>query len=1126
MPLSVPAQGLTPAPLVEAHRGALRVNFPPQRIWSLLELERYQLQVEGSGEGPLRHRLAQLVDVRASVSLSRIRHELNRRRLRGGLVEELEVSFEEGVVSLLGLLRSRRGILVPFSLRGALHPIGGGFRFELYRGACFGDARLPIPRVAAQVLRELELPVNTQHPTTLHIHFLTELSLSLCLPWGWKLPLRELPLRTHADARRLYFSATAEHPSGTPDLAEDYLAHLDALRLFHEAERLLHQGDYRAALDILEASPDSPFALGRRLELSLCYHDEREDPSLLARQALENCPGPGALAQAVLQSRRGESQEAAAWLSYWAEELGASDGERAQALFGQALLLQRSDPSGARAALETAVAIRPGSPQLYHALSRFALEEGALPEAAQWMRRRGSSLEEQGLTQEAAWSFSQLGELYRASRDPSAAEDAFHQALSLSNAHIPAYQGLATLAEEAGQAQLAVRYLDQALQRLPRRGGHRGLAEEMEARLLRLSRPAAPIAPSADEPSLEPEAQREIYHEELPPSESQSSLEDQRRAGSGEAYSTPLVGDAFDEVTPLREPLKRDDFLDISYPNEAPKEHLGELTTGMSERGEEISHPAEEAEGEYPLDIQSQRRATALLAQAGMSPPPQAPLPQTVWTPGEDVLNTLDVSLEDFAALHSEEGLDFYAPYHDEESLSWEREENGEGIDESDSEREERRESPPSKLDTGGAAERSRSRLRLEITNDSLLLPPSQNGVEEGDGEVVDPLSVISSEVRSLLRAPAREQPHVSGLRARREATLEERALHQRDETQHAEPSLEELVSNPLSLSEDLSPLAMNESRAEGESSRPRLPRQRIKLGGGETGFELNEGWWSEESFGPQRFSPEQRDSLHWDDDDETLRELERALEAASPEERPAKLLAIADFYRDERLDLSSAISQLWRICEEVPPVHPVWQDAVEGLSDLHTIQQDWASLAHLYERRIDAITDEMSQRSLHLQRASVLRTMGRLEDAVEAARSALPLEDALHFLAGLLAALGEVEIAVRTLTDDIEECSPEEALERQRLAAELLTDRSPAQAAQLYEAIYSASDEEPDLDEWVRHARRWGDPLGLAAVTRAQVRRHREENPRSRARRLSQLAKDLQLRAPRLSLDLVTFHH
>ena len=171
---------------------------------------------------------------------------------------------------------------------------------------------------------------------------------------------------------------------------------------------------------------------------------------------------------------------------------------------------------------------------------------------------------------------------------------------------------------------------------------------------------------------------------------------------------------------------------------------------------------------------------------------------------------------------------------------------------------------------------------------------------------------------------------------------------------------------------------------------------------------------------------------------------LDAALGTAEIEsERAVIALELAELTRDRLHDPDAAVSIFEQALEFARPGDDVWDEANEALGDLFAIREDWPNLLDVYERRLSI--PDVDKSSVHLQRASVLNTMERFEDARTACELALPSGDrARELLVTILERLEDWDAIVELLLTEISDLGKRDQAYRHWRAADILREPQP----------------------------------------------------------------------------------
>jgi tetratricopeptide (TPR) repeat protein len=236
-------------------------------------------------------------------------------------------------------------------------------------------------------------------------------------------------------------------------------------------------------------------------------------------------------------------------------------------------------------------------------------------------------------------------------------------------------------------------------------------------------------------------------------------------------------------------------------------------------------------------------------------------------------------------------------------------------------------------------------------------------------------------------------------------------------------------------------------------------------------------------------------------------REAAVANAASAPARAQARLL-LAEYWRDALHQPDAAIPVLEAVVDEAQAAGGVWTEAIEALEDLYALRRAWESLLSLYDRRGAAgLLAEAERRVL---RAATLRSAGRLENALDEVRPALPDERARVLEVELLLALGRKDEAVARLVADADRLDAaraagrmegaEEAALRLDEAARVLADDAPQHSVRLQQRAHATHPSSERLATWLQAARRSASPELLALALQAQAREV-SAGPRAAAR-------------------------
>ncbi len=227
--------------------------------------------------------------------------------------------------------------------------------------------------------------------------------------------------------------------------------------------------------------------------------------------------------------------------------------------------------------------------------------------------------------------------------------------------------------------------------------------------------------------------------------------------------------------------------------------------------------------------------------------------------------------------------------------------------------------------------------------------------------------------------------------------------------------------------------------------------------------------------------------------------------ETVEPDARARLFLELAELRRDRLHDPDGSVPALIGVLDNAEPAGPLWVEALEALEDLHALREEWDALLALYDRREQAGMGTAAE--LNLLRASILRTAGRLDEAIAAAERAAPTGGrALDLLVSLLRSAGRVEEAAARVLKGLDRLSPVEAAHRRWRAAELLTEGDPPRALALLAEAHAEIDDPEVVEQWIALARRVDDARALLDALEAQAATLGDSGPDA-VRRSSALA-------------------
>ena len=414
---------------------------------------------------------------------------------------DLEVRIAEGDVvvagSVAGDLEGRRAP-VPFLCR--LRPVPAGLAGDrlllvsAYETRIFGPCAFSAPALARQLLGLLGLGPWLRGPTLAALDPVDLLTLEVCAALGWKAPERaEARLETVAcDAGRLALVAGRPSASGLgpralttasegPFRERRFLEDYEACSLFAHLEARIAQGDVEGAVRglrrQLELHAGHAFLVGRLLQLQAPLPEAAAEVRTLAATRLARLPDDvdALLALAAVRARDGAADEAAELYEQVAALARRREDslEAAQADWAAAAARAVHHPRQAIAAYEQVLRSHHRVPGLLRALAALYGRVGDGAAALRIQQRLTALATEPG---ERRRHQLKLGEMAAAAGDAGIARQAFEAVLAEHPDLVEALDGLAAVAERAGEHLAAVQCLDRAARLLRGRGDAAGAA--------------------------------------------------------------------------------------------------------------------------------------------------------------------------------------------------------------------------------------------------------------------------------------------------------------------------------------------------------------------------------------------------------------------------------------------------------------------------------------------------------------------------------------------------------------------------------------------------------------------------------------------------------------------------
>lgn len=1078
-------------PTIRVIDQGMHVRFPPQHHWGFVSAQRFELRIEGEVPmSALRHSHAQLYDVSLSISFKDL-ETLLASRLRGSEFKEIHLSGTSSNTSgqpsplmCWGVFQSQKvGIKEPrpqvFYLEGGFHALAHSLRFEVYQGVLFGVGEVNAQTLAMRLIREAGLPAQRTHPTVLNFDPLTELSLSYCLDWGWKLPQRRIESEIEINEREILFISgrtrenylkTIFHPDVEKVTPQQRL-HLKKLRMFHEGESLMQAEELESAKIFYKGHLGQVPAAMRYFELSRWLGEPGEHLLEWCNEVSLSEPDR-ARAHALIAEGRADYEVAAArWRDFIQAEIEAfrqasisSPSERSpfattvlQGLtdFTIGLLLKELSPELSLSALESARASLSPSPILLHTIAEIAhhqedivLAQARLTECAQLYIAKQQSVE-------AAQTWVKLGDLWIGSVETfDNAERAYRRALEIEPTALKPYYSLSKLNEMRGDYIAARALLERVLELSP----YAKKAHDAINRLALLSeeRDDSSALASFDESfsvydreelvsvgevtRLPQETQEQVSRvsSAAPLPSSANVMTDRTAYFSNEAQVTGRPVSRSDQspesLEPPPKPLSAGPYAQNDPWSLAPQESIDDwLSEGK--RAESVIKEQEKSS--------SSDRITAL--------------PQAMTSP-----DTKEMQLQDDV------------------------------LDEKRSE----------KITAAPQKQRPTSPV-----------PQAEPSISRSERETSPPPQVKSSRVEQGFSARTLPKP------PRVEATPPRFQVQDLD-------VLNEAISFNTVFSHSHE---RTEARSERITAAPKVEQVEEEVD------DLTHLAEKSERFDAGIESLQTSEEARLE-----AAELELKLEGhLSDDERGETLLTLAVLCRDRLFDLDAAKRWLWgalglTLNEEIRV------EATESLAELFTVTEDREGLLEYYE--FVASQPWGNSGESHLQRASVLRSLGRSAEAIAACDQALTAlsvvsgsrrdreksaeryEESLRLKADLLVAFDKPEAAVSTLLDQVSQLDAVRSALRKMYAARLSRDTQPDRAAALFQDAYEDSPSDETLEEWIAHVNHWGNPQARASAVRASIEHLDDLGDQARvaSRRLSQLAEELRSEAPLLALELL----
>lgn len=1102
----------TPPPTIRIIDQGINVRFPPQKHWGFVSCERFELRIDTEvSMSQLRHHHAQLTDVSLTVSMRDLETLIQSRLERSSFKEvhligaKSKTTGQPTPLMCWGIFQPAKQRQQLFYLEGGFHALAHSLRFEFYQGILFGLGELSAQSLAARLLKEAGLPAQRTHPTVLNLDPLTELSLAYCLDWGWKLPKRKLASEIDISAQEISFISgktrdayllSSFDPTANKITSQQEI-HLNLLRKFHEGEGLIHAEEYESAKIFFKSHSEEPPAAIRYFELSR-WLGEPEEYLKSWCQSANLTPSDSARAQALIAEDSGDYQSATDhWTQFIEAELEvfrnatiSTPTERSPLSlsilrglkdYTLGLLNSDHDPSISLTHLEAARSQLGVSCYLLSSIAQNAIKcnDTILAQA-----RLTECAQHQALLKQfsaAANTWVQLGELWI--NDPEGydnAERAFRKALEIDPTALAPYYSLAHLNELRGDLIAAKSLLERILELSPYTKRARDILNRLA---LELEQPLRD-APSSNDSS--------ISYSEITrlPQETQDRLAPVPSPAPIQ-LETSVSTDSKKEpsLTPPPRPLSAGPFAQPDPWSLAPKEGLDDW----------LNEQESQSEPESPLIHQNSMDVVNLDEEAELSEDSESSSHSRITASPHEKKNEKETAQPKSVIPISEPSDPNYE------------------VEEPKSPSSERITLPPP----------SDEEQRVpKASNDDTRKPPVPPRA------ATSPLQWNSSDFDAINAALSLAHPqkdsgtdHAIVKTSSYTPVKDKETRPPSSERSTVPPSSSDLIDTPqpsalLDTQEDESlsvqPQRDLPQRLNTEESKPAEYLQNKR----------------------QRMEASLNSILSKEEAQNKLNQLETELDTPEIDQETQAHLAleIAIIYRDQLLDIPNAKAWFWDGLKRSPNDN-LRYELNESLAELYTVTQDWEGLLEYYlfiAKQKWSDPDEA-----HLQRASLLKTLERPLEAITACEEALSAldeessvtrsigkqdryEETLRLKADLLTEQDQHEIAVDLLIQHHDQLELNRSALRHAYAARILKNHDQERAATLYQIAYNESPSETLLDEWLSHANHWGDAYARASAVRASVKANSNlQNTRVSSRRLAQLADEVHINTPLLSIEL-----
>ena len=1095
----------TPPPTIRVIDQGMNVRFPPQKHWGFVSAERFELRLDAEvSMSELRHNHAHLSDVSLSISMKDLERLIQSRLERSSFKEihflgaASKTSGQPSPLMCWGVFQPHGQRPQTFYLEGGFHALAHSLRFEFYQGILFGLGELNAQTLAALLLKETGLPAQRTHPTVLNIDPLTEVSIAYCLDWGWKLPKRKLASEIDISAKEISFISgrtrdaylqSSFDPTANK-ITPQQKVHLDYLRQFHEGEGLIHAEELESAKIFFKSHVNEPRAAARFFDLSRYLGEANEHLNEWIKES-NLSPIETERAKALIAESTDQNKQAAYHWQYFIElELEG---------FRESSISKPSERS-------------PLSLTVLEGLKEYTI--GLLLsnlDHAQSLAHLESARSKLGLSCEL---LNVIAQVAAQTGDLILAQARLTEAAQYLASHNQSSQAALTWIK-VGEL-----WMDQ---------------EEHYDNAERAMRRALDIDPTA----------LDAYFKLV-------QLNELR----GDFIAAKALLERILELSPYSK-LARDTLnriaLELEQPLEdRPKQILNSKQVAVTIIPQETDERLAPVKSAAPLPQNHKTPVHNYISDAQSTPEPSK-AKQELPTPPPKPLSAGPFAQQDPWSLAPQEKLESWLNQSvGQTGLDTHFEAQGTTQDqkkpllestspESTPSSEKITSSPQALNSNERATEKPKRQERptlepaLHFENNETQQFNEQTAASNRSERItLPPLNILETSSRF------EEQDHQKKLPLPPRANQTPITWHTGDfdaintalsiahPQQDSEPELP-IVETPIYKKNHES-----ETKSPQAIASPKLDQHSDQTQKVEFSSELEKKRQSMEAALEDLLSSEEAEN--------EIAQLQTNLQQSNdPQQQAEQALAIANIYRDQVLDLTSAKNWLWKGLQYSPDEMTL-HELKESLAELYTITQDWEGLLSYYH--FIAKQEEEDPAEAYLQRASLLKTLGRQSEALVDCEQSLILlkkenrrkqsaqrqdryEEVIRLKADLLSLKGESENAVHELLHDHELLDLTRVALRKAYAARLLHENNPEQANGLFQEAYEANQSESLLEEWLGFTQQWGDPYAKASVVRAMVQGEQEssdseaDNDRVSARRLAQLADEVAEDTPLLALEL-----